>query len=497
MIAEAVAMVQEGSTLRRAADAVNQKYSSDGRGIKVSYSSVYSRFKDPAYQPQSKGKQAYLPEEFDHKICDFVLALRALKWPVFKDQVVAIANHTLQGSTYFTKFKDQQLAAAFALLPTHAAALCMERRSIKARSSQAEEQRRRRAHVLSRQKERREASLALARGAPLSPAPPPPPAAPPPLLDHPFDEPDDDAASVSSLAAEGRGGARRSRRRVANGAAARLSAAEWMVDVPADLAERWFVGARPAGTRCLVTSGGGSTRALARRGAARAFPSALPGGCRARGKAFSCELDCIWHEQSQTYFVLDILGWKGSSFVDCPAEFRFFWRAAKLEEAAAAVRSSSNPCAFVAVDFSPCSTASVGQAYAAPLPYERDGLLFVHRDGLYEPGPSPLVLSWSDEKCSARFYNYGTEKMAAAISKDPQKAERWRASEIEAAISIDDIIACIEQPEMVDAEHYAVTITEPADTLRAPSTSEMDSDTPLASGLCTEDGVNGSSMSVD
>lgn len=98
MIAEAVAMVQEGSTLRRAADAVNQKYSSDGRGIKVSYSSV-SRFKDPAYQPQSKGKQAYLPEEFDHKICDFVLALRALKWPVFKDQVVAIA---VEGCLFMT-----------------------------------------------------------------------------------------------------------------------------------------------------------------------------------------------------------------------------------------------------------------------------------------------------------------------------------------------------------------------------------------------------------
>ena len=66
------------------------------------------------------------------------------------------------------------------------------------------------------------------------------------------------------------------------------------------------------------------------------------------------------------------------------------------------MRASTNPCAFVPLQPQPCSAAALAAAYGAPLPYERDGLLFVHREGLYERGPSPLVLSWSDASCSVR-----------------------------------------------------------------------------------------------
>ncbi|KAL3932705.1 MAG: hypothetical protein SGPRY_000599 [Prymnesium sp.] len=251
------------------------------------------------------------------------------------------------------------------------------------------------------------------------------------------------------------------RTRKPNAAASTLMGAEWMVDVPPDLSERWLLLPRPVGTRCLVSSGGGVTTALARKGARRAFPSSLPGGSRTRGKALSCELDCIWHEPSSTYFVLDAISWKGTQLVDCPAEFRFFWLSSKLLETQAHVRSSTNPCAIFPLEYLPCSVVSLRHAYASALPYERDGLLFVHRDGLYEPGASPLVLSWSDAnililanrfRCSARFYDYGSEKMEEALAKDPMKAERWRTSEIDAAISIEEIQHCIEQPPMSDVD---------------------------------------------
>eukprot|EP00966_Prymnesium_polylepis_P073618 1708939-Prymnesium_polylepis.1 len=42
--------------------------------------------------------------------------------------------------------------------------------------------------------------------------------------------------------------------------------------------------------------------------------------------------------------------------------------------------------------------------------------------------------------------------MAAALTKDPKKAERWRTAEIDAAISIGEIAAAIEQPPMADVD---------------------------------------------
>ncbi|KAL3924677.1 MAG: hypothetical protein SGPRY_003847 [Prymnesium sp.] len=53
----------------------------------------------------------YLPVEFNSKLKDFVFALRALKWPVFKDQVIASANTVLQGSNVLDKYKDKQLGS--------------------------------------------------------------------------------------------------------------------------------------------------------------------------------------------------------------------------------------------------------------------------------------------------------------------------------------------------------------------------------------------------
>ncbi|EOD04975.1 hypothetical protein EMIHUDRAFT_220429 [Emiliania huxleyi CCMP1516] len=92
-------------------------------------------------------------------------------------------------------------------------------------------------------------------------------------------------------------------------------APEWMVDVPEDLPSCWSVVARPAGVRCLVTTGGGETRRHAKGCAPRRFPSALPGGRRAAGGAGHVQLDCVWAEAEQTYYVrgyvLDLLAWKG------------------------------------------------------------------------------------------------------------------------------------------------------------------------------------------
>ena len=42
-------------------------------------------------------------------------------------------------------------------------------------------------------------------------------------------------------------------------------------------------------------------------------------------------------------------------------------------------------------------------AYAGPVPFRRDGLLFLHREGHYDLGTSPLALLWKDGRSSRYF----------------------------------------------------------------------------------------------
>ena len=62
----------------------------------------------------------------------------------------------------------------------------------------------------------------------------------------------------------------------------------------------------------------------------------------------------------------------------------------------------------------------------------------------YEAGPSPLQLAWSDAGCSDRFYDYGSTRMAEVVAAEPDKAARWRTSELDAAWSYAELVARLE-----------------------------------------------------
>jgi hypothetical protein len=363
----------------------------------------------------------------------------------------------------------------------------MERESVKTRDARAD-QRKRREDVLARQKLRRASALNASRGLEAAStddeamgtaaAPVPPTAAPAESMET-------DAAATAA-----------SPRRARASAADALMTAEWAVDVPPDLASCWYVAARPAGRRCLVVASGGITRAHARSGRPRSFPSCLPNGSRAtRAGLCECELDCIFVEEEQTYYVLDVLNWRGQRLVDCPSDFRLYWLHTKLGETHAAHASSTNPCRFLPLPYAECTPDALRGAYeggaslgsapsqaraadamggsaaalggsatldgtaamdadeAASAPGGgggRDGLLLLHRQALYEAGPSPLLLSWSDASCSRRFYDYGSEQMAGALAADPSKAAKWRTHELDAAVSFAEMLRCVETPPMVD-----------------------------------------------
>ena len=191
---------------------------------------------------------------------------------------------------------------------------------------------------------------------------------------------------------------------------------EWLVDVPPDLARAWCVLPRPEGRRALVVASRGSTAARAKTGGvSRRFASALPGGSRATqrggGEGGFCILDCVFHEPDATYYVLDTLAWNGVSLYDCAAEMRAAWTHAKLghpETAecpeAGAANANTNAFRFAPLPVYDADAAGIRNAYdAAPVPFQRDGLLFLAKDGAYELGVTPLAALWKDARCSRYF----------------------------------------------------------------------------------------------
>ncbi|GAV56561.1 hypothetical protein CFOL_v3_00103 [Cephalotus follicularis] len=188
--------------------------------------------------------------------------------------------------------------------------------------------------------------------------------------------------------------------------AKQLMLPEWIIDVPDRLNLDWYVFARPAGKRCFVVSSNGTTVSRLRNGSIlHHFPSALPSGARTRGASGPapsyCILDCIFHELDQTYYVIDILCWRGYSLYDCTAEFRFFWLNSKLAETGACDSPSQyHRFRFSSVPVYECDQGGLHAAYTGVVPYVKDGLLFYYKHAHYQTGNTPLALVWKDENCS-------------------------------------------------------------------------------------------------
>ncbi|XP_072349137.1 snurportin-1 isoform X1 [Scyliorhinus torazame] len=175
-----------------------------------------------------------------------------------------------------------------------------------------------------------------------------------------------------------------------------LMLSEWLVDVPGDLVEDWLLVVCPVGKRTLIVASRGSTAAYTRSGyCVNRFPSLLPGGNRhnsATGKDYTI-LDCIYSEVNRTFFVLDVMCWRGHPVYDCQTEFRFFWLQSKLQEEGENLAEivSRNPFKFVGLPNSPCAPDTICQTLTANYPFEVDGLLFYHKLTHYTPGSTPLV----------------------------------------------------------------------------------------------------------
>ncbi|XP_066134362.1 snurportin-1 isoform X7 [Saccopteryx bilineata] len=174
-----------------------------------------------------------------------------------------------------------------------------------------------------------------------------------------------------------------------------LMLSEWLIDVPSDLGQEWIVVVCPVGKRSLIVASRGSTSAYTKSGyCVNRFSSLLPGGNRrypTTAKDYTI-LDCIYSEVKQTYYVLDVMCWRGHPFYDCQTDFRFYWMCSKLpEEEGLGENTRLNPFKFVGLQNFPCTTESLCEVLSMDFPFEVDGLLFYHKQTHYSPGSTPLV----------------------------------------------------------------------------------------------------------
>mmetsp|Transcript_28514 Transcript_28514/g.39480 ORF Transcript_28514/g.39480 Transcript_28514/m.39480 type:complete len:216 (+) Transcript_28514:273-920(+) len=151
----------------------------------------------------------------------------------------------------------------------------------------------------------------------------------------------------------------------------------------------WIVRPCPAGERCLVVAKRGSTKAYRQDGKLLyRFQSPLPTGSKRNFAGSYCVFDCIAHEPTKTYFVLDMMVWNGFLYYDCTADFRFFFLCQKLEEVGASVPSNFNKYPLKPLPYYSCDAAGIQQSLAT----NPDLLLFNHKDGFYYfEEPTPLM----------------------------------------------------------------------------------------------------------
>nr|XP_006629140.1 PREDICTED: snurportin-1 [Lepisosteus oculatus]XP_015198877.1 PREDICTED: snurportin-1 [Lepisosteus oculatus]XP_015198878.1 PREDICTED: snurportin-1 [Lepisosteus oculatus] len=174
-----------------------------------------------------------------------------------------------------------------------------------------------------------------------------------------------------------------------------LMLSEWLVDIPSDLATEWLMVVCPVGKRSLVVASKGSTAAYTKSGyCVNRFPSLLPGGNRQYstvGKDYTI-LDCIFSEVDRTFYILDVMCWRGHPVYDCQTEFRFFWLQSKVQETENLTDiTKRNPFRFVSLQCVSCTVEPIQQALAKEYAFKVDGLLFYHRQTHYTPGSTPLV----------------------------------------------------------------------------------------------------------
>lgn len=171
----------------------------------------------------------------------------------------------------------------------------------------------------------------------------------------------------------------------------KVQLSEWLRDRPDDL-DQWILVPCPRGKRHIVVAAANKTIAYSKSGCViDIFQSSLQSG------RYLTVLDCIFSEETQSFYVLDVLVYHNQEFLLCDAAFRFYWIRSKFDEFDHSQVHAHNQYAFYHIDRADFDHPEEveGMLSRYPLWEENkpalDGFLVYHKLSHYHHGKTPLV----------------------------------------------------------------------------------------------------------
>lgn len=174
----------------------------------------------------------------------------------------------------------------------------------------------------------------------------------------------------------------------------KLQLSEWLRDRPDDL-DAWILVPCPKGKRHIVVAAANKTIAYSKSGTViDIFQSSFQSG------RYLTVLDCIFSEEAQSFYVLDVLIYHNQEFILCDASFRFYWIRSKFDEFDHSAVHRGNQYAFYHIDRADFDHPEEveGMLGRCPLLWggeeaqpQLDGFLLYHKLAHYTHGKTPLV----------------------------------------------------------------------------------------------------------
>ncbi|KAK9887649.1 hypothetical protein WA026_023728 [Henosepilachna vigintioctopunctata] len=216
----------------------------------------------------------------------------------------------------------------------------------------------------------------------------------------------------------------------------RVTESEWLTEIPEDFPDDWLVKFCPKGSRRLVLCKERTTKVFDKYGIFQwEFQSNIPGG--GGHPEFSCStpgltvLDCVYHNPTGTFFILDVIIWNGASLLNCDAEMRhYFIRSKYLENPEYFEEYDEDSFRFeVAYDYGadPSNISLHLSQYDTYCNVACEGVLFYHRESPYISGSTDREVEkmWKTEKM-----NMEITTIEAPVVYIPRRATAHRGKSV-------------------------------------------------------------------
>ncbi|CAG9330586.1 unnamed protein product [Blepharisma stoltei] len=162
---------------------------------------------------------------------------------------------------------------------------------------------------------------------------------------------------------------------------------------------------RPSGKRCMILVHDGITTSFDKNGnLMKSYsPGILFSNSNSRGGIIL--LDCIYSENQDTYYALDLLCWKMEEFYEYPAESRFYFLQCYLSQC------EISGLSIKTINIFEGNLEGLRNAYFWKFDYEKDGLIFYNKNSSYVLGINHDIMIWKDANCSLYALNNISEEI--------------------------------------------------------------------------------------